>query len=150
LLNLSLKGNAPPSSPPLDDITYHKYADETIDLLMDFLDALGDGHDIPGYDAVYAVRFLQYGLTKIRATQNGVVTLKLGSVGTYVVNKQPPNKQLWLSSPSSGPKRYDYDSARHKWVYAHDNLAIEDLLKQELERALKIKVDLDLSVPRAH
>ena len=67
MLNLSLKGNAPPSSPPLDDITYHKYADETIDLLMDFLDALGDGHDIPGYDAVYAVRFLQYGLTKIRA-----------------------------------------------------------------------------------
>ena len=28
--------------------------------------------------------------------------------GTYVLNKQPPNKQIWLSSPVSGPKRYDW------------------------------------------
>lgn len=25
-----------------------------------------------------------------------------------MLNKQPPNKQIWLSSPVSGPKRYDY------------------------------------------
>lgn len=25
-----------------------------------------------------------------------------------MLNKQPPNKQIWLSSPLSGPKRYDY------------------------------------------
>lgn len=32
--------------------------------------------------------------------QNGVITLKLSSsLGTYVINKQTPNKQLWLSSP---------------------------------------------------
>lgn len=29
-------------------------------------------------------------------------------MGTYVLNKQPPNKQIWLSSPISGPKRYDW------------------------------------------
>ena len=28
---------------------------------------------------------------------------------TYVLNKQAPNKQLWLSSPFSGPQRYEYD-----------------------------------------
>ena len=33
------------------------------------------------------------------ALQSGVLTLKLGSKGTYVINKQPPNKQIWLSSP---------------------------------------------------
>jgi frataxin len=27
------------------------------------------------------------------------LTVKLGDKGTYVVNKQPPNKQIWLSSP---------------------------------------------------
>jgi frataxin len=32
-------------------------------------------------------------------TQNGVVTLRLGVHGTYVLNKQPPNRQIWLSSP---------------------------------------------------
>ena len=31
--------------------------------------------------------------------QSGVLTLTLGDNGTYVINKQPPNKQIWLSSP---------------------------------------------------
>ncbi|KAG8820413.1 Mitochondrial chaperone Frataxin [Serendipita sp. 399] len=31
---------------------------------------------------------------------SGVLTLKLGEKGTYVINKQPPNKQIWLSSPT--------------------------------------------------
>lgn len=29
----------------------------------------------------------------------GVLTLKLGALGTYVINKQAPNRQLWMSSP---------------------------------------------------
>ncbi|KAL8627167.1 hypothetical protein Q9189_007125 [Teloschistes chrysophthalmus] len=41
-------------------------------------------------------------------TQSGVLTLAFPPIGTYVLNKQPPNKQIWLSSPKSGPKRYDY------------------------------------------
>ncbi|KAL8636792.1 MAG: hypothetical protein Q9228_005856 [Teloschistes exilis] len=40
--------------------------------------------------------------------QSGVLTLAFPPIGTYVLNKQPPNKQIWLSSPKSGPKRYDY------------------------------------------
>lgn len=35
----------------------------------------------------------------------GVLTLNLGSHGTYVINKQSPNKQIWMSSPLSGPVR---------------------------------------------
>jgi len=31
---------------------------------------------------------------------SGVLTLKLGEHGTYIINKQPPNKQIWLSSPT--------------------------------------------------
>lgn len=31
--------------------------------------------------------------------QQGVLTLKLGAKGTFVVNKQAPNRQIWLSSP---------------------------------------------------
>lgn len=31
--------------------------------------------------------------------QSGVLTLRMGSAGTYVINKQPPNQQIWLSSP---------------------------------------------------
>ena len=31
--------------------------------------------------------------------QDGVLTVRLGDLGTYVINKQTPNRQLWLSSP---------------------------------------------------
>lgn len=32
-------------------------------------------------------------------TQQGVLTVKLGKHGTYVINKQTPNRQMWMSSP---------------------------------------------------
>jgi frataxin len=44
---------------------------------------------------------------------DGVLTVKLGGgLGTYVVNKQTPNKQIWLSSPTSGPARFDLVDGR--------------------------------------
>ena len=44
---------------------------------------------------------------------DGVLTVKLGGkFGTYVINKQTPNKQLWLSSPVSGPARFDLVGGR--------------------------------------
>lgn len=30
----------------------------------------------------------------------GVLNLRLAGHGTYVINKQPPNKQIWFSSPT--------------------------------------------------
>lgn len=33
------------------------------------------------------------------ALQSGVMNLRCGVHGTWVINKQPPNKQIWLSSP---------------------------------------------------
>lgn len=76
--------------------------------------------------------------------QAGVLTLALGSdVGTYVINKQPPNKQIWLSSPKTGPKRYDYviigegqhekqDTATGDWVYLRDGSTLNELLSEEI------------------
>lgn len=64
--------------------------------------------------------------------------------GTYVLNKQPPNKQIWLSSPESGPKRYDWvirgEGMEHKqegeasgdWIYLRDGTSLETLIKMEL------------------
>lgn len=41
--------------------------------------------------------------------QSGVLTIKLGGdLGTYVINKQTPNKQIWLSSPSRYVLRSEY------------------------------------------
>ncbi|KAG9004006.1 Mitochondrial chaperone Frataxin [Tulasnella sp. JGI-2019a] len=64
---------------------------------------------------------------------SGVLTLRLGDHGTYVINKQPPNMQIWLSSPTSGPKRYDYsEDEGGVWYYARDGRKLEALLKEEL------------------
>ncbi|CAG8672120.1 6530_t:CDS:2, partial [Paraglomus brasilianum] len=63
---------------------YHNLAEETMQRLIEYFDNLGDRIELDGYDVEYS---------------SGVLTLKLGSSGTYVINKQPPNKQIWLSSP---------------------------------------------------
>ncbi|RKO98371.1 hypothetical protein CXG81DRAFT_3777, partial [Caulochytrium protostelioides] len=74
---------------------------------------------------------------------SGVLTLQLGELGTYVLNKQPPNKQIWLSSPLSGPRRYNHDSESGHWLDnrpPHEPLA--DLLNQELSQLLGESVTL--------
>jgi frataxin len=74
-------------------------------------------------------------------------------VGTYVINKQPPNKQIWLSSPKSGPKRFDWvvqgesqadkqGTAVGDWMYIRDGSTLTNLFRDELG------VDLGLPVRR--
>jgi len=72
----------------------------------------------------------------------GVMKLGFLDIGEYVINKQPPNKQIWLSSPVSGPKRYDYvlhsegqndkqDTATGSWVYLRDGTTLDEVLQSE-------------------
>ena len=63
---------------------------------------------------------------------------------TFVLNKQPPTKQIWLSSPLSGPKRYDWvvpegstqekegSDVEGRWIYLRDGSSLEGLLRTEL------------------
>jgi frataxin len=82
---------------------YHKVADHTLEEILEVLETIGDERDIDGFDVEYSVSScmsLTYELNWfLTLQQQGVLTLKLGSKGTYVLNKQPPNKQIWLSSP---------------------------------------------------
>lgn len=75
--------------------------------------------------------------------QAGVLTVEVPGAGTYVLNKQPPNKQIWLSSPISGPKRFDWvimgESMNQKegagvddWIYLRDGSSLTELLKKEM------------------
>jgi frataxin len=59
--------------------------------------------------------------------------------GTYVINRQIPNLQIWLSSPISGPKRYDFHNGH--WVYRHDGVSLHELLNQEIPSIVKQDVD---------
>ncbi|GAB5579680.1 frataxin [Prionailurus iriomotensis] len=107
----------------LDETTYERLAERTLDSLAEFFEDLADKpYTLKDYDS-------------------GVLTVKLGGdLGTYVINKQTPNKQIWLSSPSSGPKRYDWTG--ESWVYAHDGVSLHQLLTTELTEALKTELDL--------
>lgn len=83
-----------------------------------------------------------------------------------MLNKQPPNKQIWLSSPISGPKRYDYvgaseptpssdelgggngasrggagvvdEEGKGGWVYLRDGSTLTGLLREELGVELEL------------
>lgn len=75
---------------------------------------------------------------QLKTPQAGVLTLALPPNGTYVLNKQPPNKQIWLSSPISGPKRYDWVASQMgggtegEWVYLRDGSTLSGLLGGEV------------------
>ncbi|CAJ0627077.1 4360_t:CDS:2 [Entrophospora sp. SA101] len=99
---------------------YHRLSEETMEKLYENLESLGEETDIDDYDVEYSC----------------------GSMGTYVINKQPPNKQIWLSSPVSGPKRYDYDFKYEKWFYHHENSTLDGLLSDELSQIFKRNVKL--------
>jgi len=100
-----------------------------MDTLLEELEVMIEDHGDPSYEVEY---------------HSGVLTLKLGDAGTYVINKQPPNKQIWLSSPFSGPKRYDYIEADRSWRYSRDNTTLDELLNEELGRTFTMKIQLSL------
>ncbi|KAI4115843.1 MAG: hypothetical protein LQ345_003640 [Seirophora villosa] len=128
---------------PLDIDRYHRLADTYIDNLVAKLEEIQEERD--DVDCEYSA---------------GVLTLTFPPAGTYVLNKQPPNKQIWLSSPISGPKRYDYvggsdptpssdelgggdgasrggagvvdEERKGGWVYLRDGSTLSGLLREEL------------------
>ncbi|KAF8971569.1 Frataxin [Flammula alnicola] len=108
---------------------YHTLADKTMEDLLGTLEELLDSEEDTGYEVDY---------------HSGVLTLNLGSHGTYVINKQPPNKQIWLSSPLSGPQRYDYNEETGEWFYSRDGRTFDGLLSEELSnifaQPIKIRV----------
>ncbi|CEJ62374.1 putative mitochondrial chaperone Frataxin [Penicillium brasilianum] len=114
---------------PLTPEEYHEYSEHYFNVLLGELEkAQEEGSDV---EAEYSA---------------GVLNITVPAIGTFVLNKQPPNKQIWLSSPISGPKRYDWivegDSMFEKqdsrpfvhgqWIYLRDGSNLTELLNSEL------------------
>ncbi|KAB5583544.1 hypothetical protein GE09DRAFT_1079282 [Coniochaeta sp. 2T2.1] len=133
------KPAAPASLAPMEitDGQYHQLADDYLEAILGKFEELQDARE--DVDVEYSA---------------GVMTINFGpNFGTYVINKQPPNKQIWLSSPKSGPKRFDWvvvgdsqndkqGTARGDWMYIRDGSTLARLFKDELG------VDLGLPVRR--
>lgn len=103
----------------LSDEKYHQEADLFLEDLLDQLETLGE--EFPER------------IPDVELTQ-GVMTLELLDVGTYVINKQPPNRQIWLSSPVSGPNRFDLYQG--EWISLRDGAKLLDILNTEINAAI--------------
>uniref|UniRef100_A0A915I0E2 ferroxidase n=1 Tax=Romanomermis culicivorax TaxID=13658 RepID=A0A915I0E2_ROMCU len=109
----------------LTENQYHRLADETLESLCDYFEKLSDKY---GKSSNLDIDV---------AHSMGVLTVSLvgSNGGIFVINKQTPNKQIWLSSPFSGPKRYDFCSG--KWLYSHDGSCLHDLLTKEISEVFR-------------
>ena len=92
---------------------YVALADECLDAILEKADELSDERDDVEAEL-----------------SSGVLTLKIAGAGTWVINKQVPNRQLWLSSPVSGPCRYEYVDGT--WTHTRDGSSLSELLEREL------------------
>ena len=107
---------ASPSS--LDDETYHTVVDRTLEGVQDVYDEIAD--DFPELEMEVE-------------DSSGVLNVVVGTLGTFVLNKQAPNLQLWLSSPITGPLRYNYCRATASWLNSRDNHQLFDCLSNDFE-----------------
>ena len=92
---------------------YVALADEALDTILEKADELSDERDDVEVELA-----------------SGVLTLKIAGTGTWVLNKQVPNRQLWLSSPLSGPCRYEHVDGT--WTHTRDGSSLDELLEREL------------------
>ncbi|KAH7021828.1 arabinogalactan endo-1,4-beta-galactosidase [Macrophomina phaseolina] len=116
---------------------YHEHADRYLEVLQQKLEDKQDAGE--GVEVEYS---------------SGVLTVEKPGIGTYVLNKQPPNKQIWLSSPITGPKRFDWvihgesmhqkaDGGVGDWIYLRDGSSLTEILRKELA----VEVSIDGEIP---
>lgn len=66
---------------------------------------------------------------------NNVLSWKVENIGEYVFNKQPPLKQLWISSPITGPAKFEIKS--NSWTHTKSRASLGDFLNREIEEISK-------------
>ncbi|KAH0607791.1 uncharacterized protein H6S33_002825 [Morchella sextelata] len=105
----------------LDD--YHKVSEGTLEGILESVEAVAEKRT--DVDVEYSA---------------GVLTITVPQ-GTYVINKQPPNRQIWISSPITGPNRFDWDPINYVWVSSRDKATLGGVLKKE------IGIEFSISMP---
>ncbi|MBM3546742.1 MAG: iron donor protein CyaY [Alphaproteobacteria bacterium] len=111
----------------LDEPSFARLAGETLKYLLATIeDALADHLDID--------------------LEGGILTIRLEAGGIYVINKQAPNRQIWLASPVSGAWHFDFREGPGKagrWVATKGGAKLSELLSRELSAATETAFSLD-------
>lgn len=88
---------------------------------VSFISALHRGLDSLSQHPRYDVSF-----------SNNVLQIKdIPQSRTFVINRQPFRKEIWLSSPISGPYHFSYSPTLSKWVDRRSNEMLS-LLEREI------------------
>jgi frataxin len=111
--------------------TFHKHADETLYNIQTGLDDFDDEHPTLNVDS---------------SMSSGVLNISLGKAGTWVINKQTPNKQIWYSSPISGPARYEFDEKTNRWVHTRDGSSIGEVFEKEVKDVTGERIEIEWDV----
>ncbi|RSH93155.1 Mitochondrial chaperone Frataxin [Saitozyma podzolica] len=102
---------------------YERVSEEDMDILHENLEELCERFGPEQWEVEYS---------------SGVMTFTLPPHGTYVINKQPPNQQIWMSSPFSGPSRFDYGLEEEAWVHHRKpEVTLGTLLEGEIRMVLE-------------
>jgi frataxin len=125
----------------LSEKQFHLIADATFDQLLEYMTEVEECDDLDDPDINYS---------------QGVMSIKLGAPhGTWVINKQTPNRQIWWSSPISGPLRYelssdtDFEAAVNeqdretlvvRWKSTKDGTDLLRRLRDELQSAIAVDI----------
>lgn len=113
-------------SDPAEEVSlnvYQEASEETLEELNERFDSILES---------------KYDLGADVSLNNGVLTVVVDGENTYVINKQTPNRQLWLSSPLSGPMRFDLVGGN--WIEKRSNTELKKLLSEELSQLLNTQV----------
>uniref|UniRef100_A0A7S1NTD8 ferroxidase n=1 Tax=Eutreptiella gymnastica TaxID=73025 RepID=A0A7S1NTD8_9EUGL len=101
---------------------YLQQCDDALESIHNVVDELSDGKLSDHVDDIIY--------------DSGVLSIQLKNVGTYVLNRQAPNKQIWLSSPVSGPYHYDMvcsSTGAVRWLDTKDQHNLGDKLRKEFK-----------------
>ncbi|KAG7397033.1 hypothetical protein PHYBOEH_001311 [Phytophthora boehmeriae] len=113
----------PPAPSEMSENEFMELADETLHDIQSWLDGIEEM--LEESDIMFS---------------QGVLKIDLGEHGTWVINRQVPNRQIWWSSPISGPRRYEYDATNGTWLNTRDQGELMELLRAEILEATGIEI----------
>jgi frataxin len=77
---------------------------------------------------------------------DGVLKITLPKNKHYVLNIQRPNQQIWLSSPISGPQRFEFDLKSNSWKNNRNGKDLYEILNEEMNTIIKEgKIDAEIN-----
>ncbi len=98
---------------PVSDNNFETHAENALQAVFEQVDgALGDQLEVD--------------------LDGGILSIELASGGQYIINKQAPNRELWMSSPVSGAKHFYFDEETENWVGTRSDGIFFDILSDEL------------------